>query len=475
MHYAKWNLAVFFTAIVFLHAAGQTAAASTPDRPNVILCMTDDQGWGDTGYNGHPVLKTPELDAMAAVGLRLNRFYTAAPLCSATRGSVMTGRHPNRFGCFGANYSIRPEEVTIAEAMKTAGYATGHFGKWHLGPVKAGTPINPNNSGFHETLSHDNWFDINPELCHNGGPPKTVEGETSEIVVSAALSFIRRQAAAKKPFLAVLWFPSPHTPCVAAEKYRKPYKNLSEKEQEYFGEIAGVDAAMGKLRRSLRQMNLAENTLLWFNSDNGPWKEDPGSTGGLRDFKRTIWEGGVRVPCLIEWPARITKPMTSDVPCSTMDIYPTIMDILDLKVPRQVNPLDGISLLPLIEGTMRQRPKPIPFWKYPAAAKRTNPQQYLTADEATGTWRTFRNDRHPVARRPNELKGHAALVDNRYKLHKLAPDRFELYDIVADPAETRDLAAAKPEVVEKMQADLEAWQLSVEQSLTGRDYASGAQ
>jgi arylsulfatase A-like enzyme len=186
------------------------------DRPNVILCMTDDQGWGDTSYNGHPVLKTPELDAMAAAGLRFNRFYAAAPLCSPTRGSVMTGRHPDRFGCFSANFSIRPEEVTIAEAVKTAGYATGHFGKWHLGPVKAGTPVNPNNSGFDETLSHDNWFDLDPQLCRNGGPPQTIEGETSEIVMGAALEFIGRQAAAKRPFLAVIWFPSPHDPCKAA-------------------------------------------------------------------------------------------------------------------------------------------------------------------------------------------------------------------------------------------------------------------
>lgn len=460
-------LASFFAMLI-------VRAEAAADCPNIILCMTDDQGWGDTGYNGHPVLKTPALDAMAASGLRFNRFYAAAPLCSPTRGSVMTGRHPDRFGCFMANFSIRPAEVTLAEAVKNAGYATGHFGKWHLGPVKAGTPVNPNNSGFDETLSHDNWFDLNPQLCRNGGPPQAIEGETSEIVIGAALEFIGRQAAAKRPLLAVIWFPSPHDPCKAAPEYKEPYKQLSEREQNYYGEIAAVDAAMGKLRKSLRELGIAHNTLVWFNSDNGCWKGDPGSTRGLRDRKGTLWEGGVRVPGLIEWPARITRPMVTDVPCSTMDIYPTIVDILQLKVPGQVEPLDGVSLLPLIDGKMPRRPKPIPFWIHPSPPKKSNPEQYLDAEAATGTWRTFRNDRYPTALRRDQLRGHATLIDNRYKLHSLAADRFELYDLVADPGETKDLAREMPELASKMLAELQDWQLSVERSLTGADYPSQA-
>jgi arylsulfatase A-like enzyme len=410
---------------------------------------------------------------MAASGLRFNRFYAGAPLCSPTRGSVLTGRHPNRFGCFSANFCIRPEEVTIAEALRNAGCAaTGHFGKWHVGPVKADSPVNPNNSGFSETLSHDNWFDINPQLCHNGGPPQTFEGETSEIVMDAALEFIRQQAAAKRAFLVLVWFPSPHTPCQAAEKYKAPYKHLSEQEQNYYGEIAAVDAAMGKLRKTLRDLGVADNTLVWFNSDNGCWKGDPGSTAGLRDRKGTLWEGGIRVPGLLEWPARIKKPMVTDIPCSTLDIYPTILDILGLKVIGQVTPLDGISLLPLMEGRMQERPKPIPFWQYRAAPRKSKPEQYLDAEAATGTWRTFRNDRHKEPRRAEELTGHAALVGNRYKLHKMAPGRLELYDLAADPGETKDLAQEKPEVTKEMAAALEVWQLSVEQSLMGRDYAA---
>ncbi|MBM4016807.1 MAG: hypothetical protein FJ288_00535 [Planctomycetes bacterium] len=157
--------------------------------------MSDDQGWGDTSYNGRKVLKTPELDAMAASGLRFNRFYAAHPQCSPTRGSVLTGRHPNRYGCFQANMSIRPEEVTIGKVLKTAGYATGHFGKWHVGPVKAESPLCPGALGLDESLSHDNWFDLDPPLSRSGGPPQTFQGEPCEIVTEAALEFIRRQAA----------------------------------------------------------------------------------------------------------------------------------------------------------------------------------------------------------------------------------------------------------------------------------------
>ncbi|MHC4308498.1 MAG: sulfatase-like hydrolase/transferase, partial [Planctomycetota bacterium] len=137
-------------------------------KPNIILCMADDQGWGDMAYNGHPVLKTPNFDAMAAAALRFDRFYAAAPVCSPTRGSVMTGRHPNRFGCFKWGHTLRPQEVTIPEALKKAGYVTGHFGKWHLGSVRKVCPVNPGASGFDEWLSAPNFFDNDPILSREG-------------------------------------------------------------------------------------------------------------------------------------------------------------------------------------------------------------------------------------------------------------------------------------------------------------------
>jgi arylsulfatase A-like enzyme len=312
-------------------------------------------------------------------------------------------------------------------------------------------------------------------LSRTGGPPQTYSGEPCEIVTEAAVEFIRRQAAAKRPFLALVWLPSPHEPLEAGEKYREPYKDLPAKEQNYYGEIAAVDASVGKLRQSLRELGIAENTLLWFTSDNGPSSADPGSTGGLRGWKLQLWEGGIRVPGIIEWPSRIKQPMVTDIPCATSDIYPTIIDILGLKVPGQIEPLDGISLLPLIQGRMTGRPRPIGFWWNP----RFNViGSYLGAEALTGTWRTFRNHRYKGPRQPSDLHAasreqeHAALIDNHYKLHQLVDGHFELYNLMADPGETRDLAGEKPEVVKTMAAALKAWQLSVERSLLGQDYAA---
>lgn len=455
-------------AASLLVSDGSASAGSKPARPNIILCMTDDQGWGDVGYNGNKIIKTPVLDEMAASGLRFNRFYAAAPVCSPTRGSVMTGRHPNRFGCFAPNYSIRPEEITIAEVLRDAGYATGHFGKWHLGPVKADCPVNPGNSGFEQWLSHDNFFEIDPPLTRNGAPPQTYKGESAEIIVKEALGFIEKALHDSRSFFVVVWFGSPHNPHVALPEDRALYKDLPKADQHYLGEITAVDRAMGMLRSGLADMKVGDDTLLWFCSDNGA--TPIGSTGGLRGNKASLWEGGIRVPGIIEWAAKVRKPASTEIPCCTSDIYPTIIDILNLKVANQVEPIDGISLRPLIEGKMRQRPRPIAFWIYPAGGEGKNPS-YIDRDLLKGTWRQFSNFRHPKPRTEN-FAGHAALIDNRYKLHRVGAD-LELYDLVADAAETKNLAGENPQIVAKMKTALDAWQASVEKSLAGQDYKAG--
>jgi len=220
-------------------------------RPNIVLCMADDQGWGDMGYNGHPVIKTPNFDTMAETGLRFDRFYAAAPVSSPTRGSVMTGRHPNRFGCFSWGRTLRPQEITIAEALKTAGYITGHFGKWHLGPVRKGSPVNPGNSGFDEWLSSPNFFDNNPVLSKEGTAVKKT-GESSMVTVDAVIDFIHRHYRNEQPFFAVVWFGSPHNPYSASEQDLAFYPDQQEKFRHYYGEITGMDRAFGKLRAELK-------------------------------------------------------------------------------------------------------------------------------------------------------------------------------------------------------------------------------
>ncbi len=255
-------------------------SAQAAERPHIILLMGDDHGWEETGYNGHAHLRTPVLDEMAATGLRLDRFYAAHPNCSPTRRSVLTGRHPIRYGTFSPNWSMRPEEITIAHLLGKAGYATAHFGKWHLGPVKAASPTSPGAMGFDEWLSHDNFFELNPSLSRNGGPPLRFEGESSEIIIEETIRFIGKSQQSGKPFLAVVWFGSPHEPYSGLEKDLALYDNLPEKYakttvsltsnetggpvrrplrdvlRERYAEITAMDRAIGTLRNYLKNEGL---------------------------------------------------------------------------------------------------------------------------------------------------------------------------------------------------------------------------
>jgi len=452
------SFVLLLSCVSFLHGA------EAPQRPNVVLVMADDQGWGDTGYNGHPDLKTPNLDDLAKTGLRLNRFYTAHFNCSPTRASIMTGRSPSRMGTFSPGSPIRAQELTVAKVLQSAGYATGHFGKWHLNgksgdkntttipgrAILATDPLNPGKMGFDEWVSADNFFDLDPVLGRNGVPEK-FHGDSSDVTTDEALKFVRKQAAAGKPFLTVVWFGSPHVPHIALPADKALYGKLSEKEQNYYGEITAVDRSVGRLRAALKELKLTDNTIFWYCSDNGG-HEGPKSTGYLRGQKGTMWEGGLRVPGIVEWPARIPKPVVSDLPCCTLDMYPTILEATGSKAQNQVQPLDGISLMSLFEGKMGSRSKPIPFWAH-----------------------------------GKNMGGHAVLLDWPYKLH-LNPvgvkgkknEKDEklpttmLFDVTKDSKETTDLAAKEPERVAKMKAQIQEWQASVEKSLSGADYATAS-
>lgn len=447
--------------VLLLASALTVRAAESPARPNIVLVMADDQGWGDTGYNGHPELKTPNLDDLAKSGLRFNRFYAAHFNCSPTRASVMTGRHPNRCGTFSPGSPIRAQELTVARVLQSAGYATGHFGKWHLNgkngdpnttaipgrAILASDPLSPGRMGFDEWVSADNFFDLDPVLGRNGVPEK-FRGDSSDITTDEALKFIRSQSGAAKPFLAVVWFGSPHNPHRALPADKADYSTLTEKEQNYYGEITAVDRSVGRLRAALRELKVTDNTLLWYCSDNGG-NEGPKSTGDLRGSKGTLWEGGVRVPGIVEWPARVAKPFVSETPCSTLDIYPTVLQATGAVAQNQIQPLDGLSLLPVFDRKSESRTKAIPFWNH--AAKQL---------------------------------GHATLLDWPYKLHtnpvagrgRNASNASEplpavlLYDVSKDPKETTDIAVEESERVTKMTAALDAWKASVENSLSGADY-----
>jgi arylsulfatase A-like enzyme len=489
-------------AVALLAAVVSPAVGA--ELPNIILLMGDDHGWDETGYNGHPHLKTPVLDDMAAAGLRLDRFYSGHPSCSPTRGSVMTGRHPNRYGTFAPNYSMRPEEVTIAHLLKKAGYACGHFGKWHLGPVKAASPTSPGAMGFDEWLSHDNFFELNPTFSRNGGPPQKFEGESSEIVIGETIQFLARAQQKQQPFFAVVWFGSPHEPYSGLAKDLTLYDDLPEEYadkqvkltsnetgrptkrplrdvlRERYAEITAMDRSIGQLREWLKQEELKDNTLLWYCGDNGT----PGDgivTSPFRGQKGNMYEGGIRVPGVIEWPSRIAKPDVSDVNSVTSDMLPTLCRLTDTPLPDR--PLDGIDLTPVIDGKMTERPGPIGFWSFDAGAEAKN-KPYIDAELQRGTTplvkmmgdihtRNFRNFHHPNIT-DQDYAGSRVLLSNRYKLvvnSKRGGKRTsELFDLRADPAETKNLVATKPQIAAAMQTELRAWQQSVLKSLTTADY-----
>lgn len=469
------------TTIVSL-CLSAAAAAAADEKPNIVLVMADDQGWGDMAYYGHPVLQTPNFDAMAADALRFDRFYAAAPVCSPTRGSVMTGRHPNRFGCFKWGHTLRPQESTVAEALKKAGYTTGHFGKWHLGSVRPGSPVNPGASGFDVWLSAENFYDNNPILSQNG-KAVAIEGESSMIAVDAAIDFIRKSVADERRFLAVVWFGSPHGPHQAVEEDRRPYADQPKKLQHFYGEITGMDRAFGKLRGELASLGIRDNTVLWYCSDNGALPK-VGSTGGHRGNKGKVYEGGLLVPAILEWPARIAKPRSTDVRSNTCDIYPTVLEIAGATVDDQP-PLDGVSLLPLIDGKMKKRGRGMGFWDYPAKGIGVPSRQWMTellaaqkAGQKTSDddWR-LRLDASEIKKQysQTELPGHSAWIEGDWKLHRIADTtgakvKYELYNLAEDRKEENDVAAHQPDRVEQMKAALDAWQQSVVGSLNGEDY-----
>ncbi len=433
--------------------------------------MTDDQGWGDTAYNGHPVLRTPHLDRMAEEGIRFDRFYSTAPVCSPTRGGCLTGRHPYRYGIYFANVGhMPPEEVTLAEALKTQGYRTGHFGKWHLGTLTRDILDGRRGGRENEHYSPpwENGFDVcfsteqaiptcDPMRDQNIGgndiPTKywtgpgewatdNLEGDDSRVIMDRAVPFIRDAAESDEPFLAVIWFHTPHARVRASKKHRSIYPDQSENKQHYYGCITAMDEQMGRLRDELASLGVEDDTMLWFCSDNGPAGEgggiaqhpgerQQGTSGPFRGRKGSLYEGGVRVPGLLVWPDQVDEPRAVDVPCSTSDYFPTVLEALGFTMEGQPEPIDGESLMPIINGESPLRSRPIGF----------------------------------------ESQDQISLVNNRYKLY--SPDQgesYELYDLIEDKEETSDIAEDHPEVVQRMVPKLAEWRESLKESLDGKDY-----
>ena len=451
------------------------------DRPNIILCMADDLGWGDVGYNGNPKIQTPNLDEMAASGIQFNRFYSGSSVCSPTRGSCLTGRNPYRYGVYTANKGhLKKEEVALPEIFKELGYATGHFGKWHLGTMtpdysgkgKGRQPelnfMTPGMAGNEEWFAteyavatydpydpgnkHDKVGDPRALYWHNGvNITDGLSGCDSEIIMDKAIPFIRKSVKKKKPFFVVIWFHAPHAPVVGHPEYmEKLYGKYTENEQHFYSVVTALDAQMGRLRSELKDLGVSDNTALCFTSDNGP-EGNPGkrnkfqgSAGPFRGRKRSLYEGGVRVPGIIEYPARFAEHRKIDAPCVTSDYYPTLCELVGLDIQEYCRPYDGISLWSIMAGEQTMRKSPIGF----------------------------------------QFGKQKSIVDDQYKLvHNLSIDRpnsdngsiptteYELYDLQNDPSETENIISQHPEVAGQLKLKLEQWMASCQDSDQGGDYA----
>ena len=466
--------------IIILVIAMINDVRANPERPNIILIMCDDLGWGDVGFNGNQIIQTPNLDAMADSGIKFNRFYAAAPVCSPTRGSVLTGRHPYRYGIYYANTGhIKSKEFTMAEILKTNGYRTGHFGKWHLGTLT--TKVNDANRGGPKGFKHfappqDNGFEVCfsteskvptwdptvvPRTFNKGSSRRlwwdpvtdgnntehygtrywdqkgqevndNLKGSNARVIMDRAIPFMKDALESKAPFFSVIWFHTPHLPVVAGAKYTKMYETYSKYKQHYFGCITAMDEQIGRLRKALKESNANENTMIWFCSDNGPEGKEsaPGKTGGFRGRKRSLYEGGIRVPALLEWPAKIPKKEIIDCPAGTIDYLPTILSSLDIRLPDK-RPIDGINLIPIITNKVKERGKAMGF----------------------------------------QSNSVASLITDRYKIIlKNKNKTIELYDLINDPFEKDDLSLIMVDKASKLKTELNSWIISCSKSDQGKDY-----
>jgi len=454
------------------------------DRPNIILIMADDMGYGDVGFNGNKIIKTPHLDEMAKSGIRFTRFYAGGPVCSPTRATCLTGRHYFRYGIFSASVGYLPaEEITIARICKSKGYDTGFFGKWHLASISKTGPTMPEyetdrprkyappwerdyDEAFAtecnvptydpaENLDKYKWVFRLP-FWHNAKvETENLKGPAARVVMDRAVPFIRKAAKNNKPFFATVWFHEPHEPVVAGPEYRAMYKQYSDGEQHYYGCITAMDEQIGRLRKELRKLGIADNTMLWFCSDNGPegmtsegkqnWcKNSRGVTASLRGRKRSLFEGGLLGPALLEWPGCAQPGRLVDTPCCTLDYLPTIARALGFKMPDD-RPIDGMNILPIIHRQRTKRPRPIPFWFVKPSKKAMHASPTL------------------------------AMIDNNFKLlTNLSKDGKEdmLFDLDKDPNEKNNIIADYPKVAAALKTKLRRWTESCRKSHAGDDYSS---
>jgi arylsulfatase A len=430
---AQWAV----LAVVALSASTLTAA----DKPNIVLVLADDLGYGDLACYGAKDVRTPNLDRFAKEGLRLTACYAGHANCSPSRAALMTGRTPTRVGIRNwipedSPVHLRKSEVTIATLLKRAGYSTCHSGKWHLnGEFGKPTQPQPGDHGF------DHWFSThnnalpnhhNPEnFIRNGKPVGKLEGYSAHLVADEAIRWLEDGRDKSKPFFLYVCFHEPHEPIASDAKYTKLYPHRDPAYSAHHGNITQMDDAFGRLMASLDKQGLRGNTMVLFTSDNGPaiTSYHPyGSAGPLRDKKGSLYEGGIRVPGIVRWPGKAKPGTTSDEPVCGVDFLPTACAIAGVDPP-QGRKLDGASVLPVLDGKPIKRTTPL-YWHFNRATSDVKVAMRV------GDWKLLATlDKPPVPPRSNDITDED---EKRLKLAEL--DQFSLFNLKTDIAEKNDLA-----------------------------------
>jgi len=419
-----------------LRATGRLSASEAAKRPNIVIALCDDLGYGDLACYGHPHIKTPNLDALADEGLRLTDCYAAAPVCSPARAGMLTGRTPYRCGIYdwiphNSAMNLRSTERTVATLLRDSGYATCHVGKWHCnGKFNSSEQPQPGEHGF------DHWFatqnNAHPthrdpdNFVRNGKPVGKLKGHSSALIAQEAIDWLANTWNRSQPFCLFVWFHAPHEPIATSDEFMDMYEG--HEEAIYYGNVTQMDHAFGHLMKALDQMRLHDETFVMFTSDNGPETLNRyrgahrsfGSPGSLRGMKLHLYEGGIRVPGILRWPGNTRPGTTNREPVNATDVLPTLCELANVPVP-QDRAIDGTSILPILRNKKLQRDVPL-YWRYDRALS-----QPFTVAMRQGDWKI--------------------LADTTMT-------RFELYNLRDDRAEQHDLAPSEPQRLERMKKTL---------------------
>lgn len=438
--------------------AASAAGAQTPKRPNILVLVTDDHGIGDVGCYGHPEVRTPNLDRLAASGVRFTQWYANAPICSASRAAILTGRYPDRTGVKGALSSeptwnvpgLRAGETTLPQRLRSLGYSTAAFGKWHLGSA---VPSRPMNQGFDNFFGwYSGWLDAYSHRYYQlGGPPGKIfhdlwRNDTevfeepaymTELLGREAQAHLARQSAAR-PFFMYLAFGAPHYSMMAPKKYLDRFPAAMDRDRRtHLAMVAAVDDQIGALLDQLKSQGMEDNTIVYFQADNGATREVRASSDGkpyhggsnepYRGWKQGLFDGGMHVPAMMRAPGFIKPGQVWNRPMISMDLTPTLLAMADPSAP-PITGVDGQNILPVLAGKAREHD--FLFWSFENQRAVRN-----------GDWKLVFN--------PPQFPGDPK------------PDKVWLSNLESDPGEKKNVAADNPDRVKLLMERLRAWEPEV--------------